>query len=156
MAVILAPGAKGKDLLLIRRSEHPNDPWSGQMGLPGGRAEPGDADAMETAIRETREETAIRLRRKNCLGALEELRPRGGDVKVVVSPFVFELASKPAVKPSVEVAAEVWVPVAELAACRSKTEVSLAGRMLCVDAFLVGPYTVWGLTYRILTELLDA
>lgn len=39
-----------------------------ELNPPGGKIDPGDDDALETAIREVREETGIRLRRS-------EIRP---------------------------------------------------------------------------------
>jgi 8-oxo-dGTP pyrophosphatase MutT (NUDIX family) len=42
-------------ILLIRRSERAGDPWSGQMGLPGGRRDSSDRDLLATAVRETEE-----------------------------------------------------------------------------------------------------
>ncbi|HYN43940.1 MAG TPA: NUDIX domain-containing protein, partial [Thermoanaerobaculia bacterium] len=54
VAVILRDGDGGVELLFIRRAEHPRDPWSGQMGLPGGRVDPGDASPLAAALRETR------------------------------------------------------------------------------------------------------
>ncbi|HET9512400.1 MAG TPA: NUDIX domain-containing protein, partial [Gemmatimonadales bacterium] len=48
-------------LLLIRRADRDGDPWSGQLGLPGGRKSPADADLLSTAIRETFEEVGIDL-----------------------------------------------------------------------------------------------
>src|SRR4051812_3842337 len=53
VAAILRDAAEGPEILFIRRAEHPQDPWSGHMAFPGGREEPGDADLLETAIRET-------------------------------------------------------------------------------------------------------
>src|SRR5574341_145553 len=62
VAVVLRDGNPAIEILFIRRAEHPDDPWSGQMAFPGGRAEPGETDLLETAIRETAEEIGIDLR----------------------------------------------------------------------------------------------
>jgi 8-oxo-dGTP pyrophosphatase MutT (NUDIX family) len=50
-------------LLFIKRADAVGDPWSGHMAFPGGRYEVGDQSLLETAVRETREETAIDIRR---------------------------------------------------------------------------------------------
>jgi len=38
VAAVLRDGAPGLEMLFIRRAEQEGDPWSGQMGFPGGRA----------------------------------------------------------------------------------------------------------------------
>ena len=43
VASVFRDGDRGAELLFIERAHHPKDPWSGQIGFPGGRAE--DADA---------------------------------------------------------------------------------------------------------------
>src|SRR5207244_771887 len=57
VALVLLEGPHGLEILLIRRAERTDDPWSGQIALPGGRYGPGDLDLEATAVRETREET---------------------------------------------------------------------------------------------------
>ena len=51
VAAILRPSASGLEMLFIRRAEHERDPWSGQVGFPGGRWEPADEDLRATAVR---------------------------------------------------------------------------------------------------------
>ncbi|MGB5833603.1 MAG: CoA pyrophosphatase [Thiohalocapsa sp.] len=61
-------------LLLIRRTKHPNDLHSGQVGFPGGRVEPADPNAVATALREAREEIALPPQQVRILGWLRTLR----------------------------------------------------------------------------------
>ena len=60
-ASVLLPLVQREDglhVLLTRRSEQLRD-HAGQVSFPGGRAEPFDADAAETALRETEEEVGL-------------------------------------------------------------------------------------------------
>ena len=61
VALALAGTGDNLQLCLIRRVEHPSDPWSGHMALPGGRASPGDRSARAVAEREAREEVSLDL-----------------------------------------------------------------------------------------------
>src|SRR5260370_1267560 len=82
------------DVHFIRRAEHPQDPWSGQMASPGGRAAPGDADLRATAIREPREEIGVDLpAAAEPLGGLDEVRAmaRLRPMNLTITPFVFRL-----------------------------------------------------------------
>jgi 8-oxo-dGTP pyrophosphatase MutT (NUDIX family) len=155
VAAVLVAGERGLELLLIKRRDHPEDPWSGQMAFPGGRREEGDPDRLTTAIRETREETGVELAPGDLLGELDDLAPMTpGLPPIVVTPFVFGLAARPEITPSNEVALHLWVPLQDLPPARVREDLSLRGRRLRVDGYQLGPHLVWGMTERILTPLL--
>jgi 8-oxo-dGTP pyrophosphatase MutT (NUDIX family) len=159
VSVILKPHADDAQLLLVRRAVHGPDPWSGQIALPGGRAEPGDATLLETAMRETMEETALDLRAATLLGALDELRPRTPVLPpILVRPYVFALDVAPPLVPSVEVAELFWVNVSTLfdPARTTRARVHARGAELVVDAIELDGRVIWGMTERILRGLANA
>src|SRR5258708_16996155 len=60
-AAVLVPVVKrehGLTVLFTRRTAHLND-HAGQISFPGGRSEPGDKNAAETALREAAEEVGL-------------------------------------------------------------------------------------------------
>jgi 8-oxo-dGTP pyrophosphatase MutT (NUDIX family) len=59
----------GLHVLLTRRTDHLHD-HAGQVSFPGGRAEPGDVDVIETALREAHEEVGLPRERVQVLGPL--------------------------------------------------------------------------------------
>lgn len=159
VSVMLAPGTDGLDLLFIRRAEREGDPWSGHIGLPGGRREPGDASLLATAIRETREEIGVQLAQDDLLGALEDLKPSTPTLpRLIIRPFVFGLGERVDAGVSAEVAESFWVPLNSLAPCDGRTLIAIKGQKMEVPCFKVpglpGGLVVWGLTYRILRGLL--
>lgn len=154
VAVLLAPAPDS--VLLIRRADRAGDPWSGQIGLPGGRLAPEDPDLLSTAIRETREEVGVDLAGAPLLGTLDDVAPRTPLPRVVVvRPFVFALAERPALDLSGEVAQALWVELADLARAGvyQETEIELRGERRRFPAYRVGQHLVWGLTERILSPL---
>jgi 8-oxo-dGTP pyrophosphatase MutT (NUDIX family) len=75
-AAVLVPlvqRASGLQVLLTQRTAHLRD-HAGQISFPGGRAEPGDADAVATALRETEEEVGLARRHIEVIGALPVYR----------------------------------------------------------------------------------
>lgn len=159
VALILRSGASGVELLLIKRAERADDPWSGHVALPGGRESSEDRSLRDTAIRETREETGVDLvQTGEMLGALNDLAPRSSPRAIVVRPFVAILRTDAPLVLSDEVAAAFWVPLASLLASDAVTVsmVRVGGVERQVSSFLHGDYVVWGMTERILRQLLSA
>jgi 8-oxo-dGTP pyrophosphatase MutT (NUDIX family) len=161
IALIFRPGVDSRpELLMIKRADHEGDPWSGHVACPGGRAEPRDRDLEETAIRETWEETGVDLRtHARVLGTLDDLAPRTPSLPpLVIRPYVAVVDHDVVIVANPEVADAFWVP---LAALRERTSWGLG----LVDIRGVGPrevdvfrhneHTVWGLTERVLRDLME-
>ncbi len=70
-AVLMPFVTRGDDLsvLLTQRTAHLKD-HPGQVSFPGGRADPGDADAVDTALRELHEELGIARDSVRVIGSL--------------------------------------------------------------------------------------
>ena len=157
VALVLTPGARGTAGLFIRRARHPKDPWSGQIGLPGGRRDPGDASLLKTALREAEEETGIRLRPNDLLGELDDLHPRSRTLPdIVVRPFVFALDRRPPLRCSAEVAYPLWLSLDALRDGAGTASPRAGGRRYTVPCWRSGRHMVWGMTYRLLLPLIDA
>lgn len=161
VALVLTEAASDVELLLIRRAIRDNDPWSGHMALPGGRRDPGDVDAIATAMRETHEEVGVDLRvGAEMIGRLDELRAvaRHRPLDLVITPIVFALSCRVEVRPSPrEVESAVWVPLSFLSSAEAAAtyERTLDGITSAFPAFRYEQYTIWGLTHRILQGFLE-
>jgi len=159
VALVLRDGESGgAELLFIRRAEHEKDPWSGHMGFPGGRAEPGDPDPEGTAVRETLEETGLDLAKDGeLLGALDEVKAlaRGRPVDLVIAPFVFRLSRRLDGAPSREVVSLHWLPLARLLAqdARSTLQYQYEETVLALPCLRIDGLVIWGLTYRMFENL---
>lgn len=161
VSLALADGEHGPEFLIIQRATRAGDPWSGQMALPGGRYQAGDADALATALRETREETGIDLAAAgDTVGALDDLQAigRGRTMDLVITPFVHAVRGprpEAQIDPR-EVQTAMWVPVRALV----RPDAQVTYRYQVGDGHFDAPaidyrgFTIWGLTYRILTQLL--
>jgi 8-oxo-dGTP pyrophosphatase MutT (NUDIX family) len=150
-------GQLGPRVLLMKRVERATDPWSGHISLPGGRHDVSDADLLATAIRETHEELGIELSGARLLGSLPVLQPfSSGPAGVEVTPFVFvtHAAVEPCCGPEADAA--FWLPI-ELAASGALDDTyTYPGTSRTFPSWRYESFTIWGLTWRILGDLLAA
>jgi 8-oxo-dGTP pyrophosphatase MutT (NUDIX family) len=157
-SVALIVGSEPDAILIIRRAERSGDPWSGHMGLPGGRRDAKDEHLLATAMRETWEEVGIQLTSHALLGSLDDVAPRSrSQLPVFARPFVFGVRGHPSLVPNTEVSAARWVPLEELtnpANLRDFT-IEVGGVSRTFPAYHVEEGTIWGMTERMLTSLLE-
>lgn len=145
----------GARLYLTKRSSalrhHP-----GQIAFPGGKQDPGDADAIAAALREAREEIGLEPANVEVLGCLP----------------AHETVTAFHVTPVIGLVRARFIPVAEAGEVDEVFEVPL-GDVLDLARYSVqsrlwrgmwrhyytvpvGPYYIWGATARILRAMADA
>lgn len=159
VTILLREHNNDVELLMIKRADHPGDPWSGHLALPGGRAEPEDEHLIATAARETWEEVGIRLAiEDHFIGRLETLLPNNPRLpKIEITPVIAVVPSEYSIQLSGEVADAFWWPIRTL----QDTGISETYRFRHGDAILKFPAfpsphgPIWGITQRILSELLE-
>ncbi len=157
VAIVQTPEPGGA-ILLMRRAERPDDPWSGHWSLPGGGCEDHDTDPVGTALRELEEECGIRLGRESLA---EELAPREARRPVapfvLVAPFVFRAAEEvPAIVDLREAAEARWVPFSTLRDPANHRLQCVPGRpsRFLYPAVALHGTPLWGFTYRLLSDWL--
>jgi 8-oxo-dGTP pyrophosphatase MutT (NUDIX family) len=155
VAVVLHDGPAEPEMLFIERARHPADPWSGHMAFPGGRVDPGDADARAAAERETLEELGLSLDGAERLGRLDDVNAGVRLVApLVLSAFVYRLDARAPLTPNHEVAEALWVPVTALVDPARHVGYRYGPKRwpgVCVGD--PDRHVVWGLTYRLLEAL---
>lgn len=159
VVVILRVNNGAAEVLFIKRAEAPEDPWSGHIAFPGGRVEPEDASLTDAAIRETLEEVEIDLTKSGTIiGELDPVTPSSPYVpKILVTPLVAIVRSDVIPRIGPEVEQVFWMSLHELKRTgRSETVVKVIGPHSLRWPAYASPYgPIWGLTERILTQLLS-
>lgn len=152
VALLLKSKRGDYDVLFVKRIENPSDPWSGQMALPGGKREPKDKDLKETVMRETMEETGIKLDDCRFLGVLTAIRSEPKP-EIKILPFVVLLEDEPKLKLNkAELESFIWVPFEEVVRSKGTVEFSFGK----VPAYIFADAIVWGVTYKILSKFVKA
>ncbi len=161
VASILRAGPDGPELLFIRRAERVGDPWSGDLAFPGGKREVSDASLYDAAVRETREEVGIELRPAMLAARLADVEARRSGYRV--AQFVFTLDEpQAAVAATAEVAGTIWRPLVRLARQEGAgtylfaREGMTSGSPLELPCLRFDGQVLWGMTYRMVMQLLDA
>ena len=157
VAILHAQGPE-ESVLLIRRQEHPEDPWSGHWSFPGGRCDPGDRDPLETALRELQEECGIRLERGQLRESLTLCSARGGSVPFLVAPFVFAVPAPVATQLDAREAVEArWAPIHMLRDRAQHRWQPVPGRPPAEQwpGISLGAVPLWGFTYRLICQWLE-
>ena len=143
---------QGLTVLFTQRTTHLRS-HSGQVSFPGGRAEPGDASAEFTALRETEEEIGLRPSAVEVLGRLPDYRTRTG---YRVTPVVGLLTPPVAFRPDPNEVAEIFeVPLDFLLDERNRQRRTreFQGQQVGYYVFEYGEKVIWGATAGMLVNL---
>jgi len=142
------------ELLFVVRRISTTDMWSGQVAFPGGKWMEEDGDLLATAARELREETGLQLDEDvMLLGALDEVRPSNMPQLSVV-PFLAAAEKRVDIKLGEELSAYFWARLESLEPAE-KIQRSSNGSYRTFPAFRYSAWVIWGMTYRILQQILQ-
>jgi 8-oxo-dGTP pyrophosphatase MutT (NUDIX family) len=142
-------------VVLTRRAQHLRS-HRGEVSFPGGGQDPGDADLLATAVRESVEEVGLHPVGLELLGELDHLRTVSGNS--YIAPFVVCLPGPPRLEPNpAEVEHILLVPLAELLddGVYHEEEWGIPGLLRPIMFFDVEGDTIWGATAAMLRNLLE-
>jgi 8-oxo-dGTP pyrophosphatase MutT (NUDIX family) len=153
--VLVYPGPGGEAMLVLTERVEYGGHHSGEVSLPGGKAEPGDADAAATALREAGEEVGLDPAQDGVevVGRLDALWIPPSNFRV--EPIVAIAARRPAfVADPREVAAILEAPVTAFLPGVAPVIVDPdpRGRPIRYGAYIVEGRIVWGATAAILGQ----
>ena len=154
--VLLFPDAAGDARVVLTERLSYDGHHSGEVSFPGGKADPDDADAAATALREADEEIGLDATDSGVrvLGSLEEVFIPVSDFRI--TPVVALAGRAPALAANpAEVARILTPPVASFlpAAEVEVVERTIGGWPLRYGGYRVDGLHVWGATARILGQL---
>lgn len=154
--LLLFPDSEGIHISFIQRAEY-EGVHSGQISFPGGMYEEGDGNLVNTAFRETAEETGISPGDIQLLGKISPLYIPVSDF--LVHPYISYLDYCPEFDPDPsEVQFMVNIPVSCLLDKKKsykKEKRNLAGLEAEVPYYSYKDFKIWGATAMILSEFID-
>ena len=138
---------------MIHRVKKQNDMHEGKWNGLGGKFDPGDSTLLQTAIRETLEETGILLHKNEYLGQLTPLHIPVSGYRVV--PFLFFLTRRVRFSPDNNEVSYLFFP--ELNRLLDdenlkRTRVKVGEYSIDTPYFDLENEVVWGATSMILSE----
>ncbi len=158
VTMLLRDNGKETEVLLIRRAEHENDPWSGDLGFPGGRIEGSDPSPRAAAERETWEEIGLCLDNGNYLGQSDDLA--GAYLSVHISCFVYRVDMDARFKLNGEIVDLFWIPINILLDPQRNQQLKFfyRGQDRNHPGINLSEWSnrpLWGITYRLLDNFFN-
>jgi 8-oxo-dGTP pyrophosphatase MutT (NUDIX family) len=154
--VLVFPDADGEARLVLTERLTYDGHHSGEVSFPGGKADPGDADAAATALREAAEEVGLDAFAANVrvVGVLDDVFIPVSDFRITPVVAVAERTAVLAANPA-EVGLILTPPVAAFLpdAEVEIVERTIQGWPLRYGGYRIDGLHVWGATGRILGQL---
>jgi 8-oxo-dGTP pyrophosphatase MutT (NUDIX family) len=151
--VLLSEGDRGPEILFVERASTLRT-HAGQIAFPGGAADPGDTDLVDTALREAEEEVGVQRAGVEVLGLLPaaHVAVSGFDVTAVLGWWRDRGLARAV--DAREVASVPVVPVADLTDPANRASVRHPSGYTG-PGFEVQGHLIWGLTAHLLDGVLD-
>ena len=142
-------------ILLTKRASY-NGTHSGQISFPGGKKDKNDTSLLQTALRETQEETCVAV--ENIQFVKELSKTYIPPSNFWVHPFLAFTKKTPIFTPNYEVEKIIEFPVKELLNEKNRIIKPITSSYMKdanVPCFIYKNNVIWGATAMILSELKD-
>lgn len=124
-----------------------------EISFPGGKKNPFDKDLIDTALRETREEINLGIRRDQIIGQLEPVSTLNSGFTII--PYVSIVNRIPRLKDNVEVETTLHFPLESLLRTLEDDPNPEHNLIKEMYTFTSGDHLVWGASARILKQIHD-
>ena len=126
---------------------------AGEIAFPGGKYESEDADLLETALRETREEVNLSIRNEHIIGQLQPVTTLNS--RFTIHPFVAVVKRLPRLKDNPEVETILNIPLFPLLRTMSPDMDPTHQSIKEMYTFTYNNHLIWGASARMLKQIND-
>jgi len=155
VSIIISPE---QEILFIKRSHNPKDPWSGHMAFPGGKKDHSDHDIIHTSRREIYEEVGISLNHQDHYCGSLSFYPvtyKQKDTGLAISPHIYLLPKKVELAlDQTEVEDAYWISTDYLIDKQNRVlkEFSIQEKLIKRESIPYRGEFIWGITFEILNN----
>lgn len=136
-----------RSILLVRKRASPSDPWSFDVGFPGGMVKENE-NLLQALYRETEEETGIPASMLEVVALVASDRPTIMPGVVIYAFLSILLGSPVDLRPDPsEVSEAIWAPINEI---KGPVKMYHPFKKRVIDAYIYSHHIIWGVSKRIL------
>ena len=125
----------------------------GEIAFPGGKISDEDADLLDTAIRETQEETGITIKREDVIGQLKPVATLNSGFTIL--PFVCILNKIKELTPNSEVDEFLQIPLMPFLQTLANDSDPEHNSIQEMHTFTFEEHIVWGASARMLKQITE-
>ena len=126
---------------------------AGEISFPGGKWDEKDDDLLSTALRETKEEVNLEIRREQISGQLKPVRTLNSGF--TIAAFVAVVNDLPSLKENFEVESILHIPLIPLLKTLEDDPDPNHKSIQEMYTFKFNEYNIWGASARILKQIAD-
>ncbi|MDE1842812.1 MAG: CoA pyrophosphatase [Thaumarchaeota archaeon] len=151
-AVMIILFGKQPSVLMTERPKTMNH-HAGEIAFPGGTWEKDDGDLLDTAIRETREELGIAVKRSMVIGNLKPVTTLNSGFTIL--PYITILDVLPKITPNSEIASLLEIPLVPLLHTIEDDKDPAHKSIMEMYTFKFENHLIWGASARMLKQMHD-
>jgi len=126
---------------------------AGEVSFPGGKLDKSDDDLLSTALRETKEEIDLEIKREQITGQLKPVRTLNSGF--TITPFVAVIDELPHLRYNFEVESILNIPIIPFLKTLEDDPDPYHKSIQEMYIFKFHEHTIWGASARILKQIVD-